>query len=305
MGWYYVAGKVEESIAQLKENLFRKGQAIDCDDQVLSGFPFRISVTCSKSGFRDPGSGFSIDAGEVRTASQVYQPGKVVMEIDGPAILHPPFGDALDLDWASMRASVFADLSGLDRFSLSGKQFSFSPRDPSIDQFQAAELQAHGRKIQANDMDIAVVSQQVVSSQNRWPEFGLIANIRVKDAFDKLLRNPDLRKLGRETGLQGKVNEIKYRLLGGGEVKISGPYEVSTDGLLSGTFDVEAQRITKLVEGLEKALPQNRDIFRQIGQAAALLGGDDGRGSVTFKVSVRNGNAALGLIPIGKVPPLY
>ena len=82
-GWYYVAAKVEEVIANGQSSLFERGQAFDCADQALSGYPFRISLTCNKPEFRDAESGFSIDAGSMRTASQVYQPGKAVMELMG------------------------------------------------------------------------------------------------------------------------------------------------------------------------------------------------------------------------------
>ena len=74
---------------------------------------------------------------------------------------------------------------------------------------------------------------------------------------------------------------------------------------MSGTFEIEAQNLSKLTAALEKALPENRDMIRQIDQVASLLGGGNGGGIIRFTISVSDGNAALGLIPIGRIPPLY
>ncbi len=303
--WYFIAGKVETVIDEGQSTLSQRGQTFDCENQDLSGYPFRISLTCSQSGFRDADSGFSIDAGAIRTASQIYQPGKAVVELNGPAILHLPIGEVFDLDWNSLRASVKADLSGPDRFSLVGKEFTLEPRDNRYDGFKARKVQLHSRKFEANDVDFALSGEDFVSSQNRWPAFNLAANLRINDAFDALLRKPDVLKLARERGLQGHLTELNYELVDGGGVSLTGPYEVTRNGFLSGTFKIEVLKLAKLVAGLEKAMPQSTKLLHQIGQAASLLGGGNGAGSVKLTITVRDGNASLGIIPIGQIPPLF
>ncbi len=105
-GWFYVANRVKKEAEASIASLNRDGVTAECANLDVRGFPFRLGVFCDSVGYGDPGRNIVITAGSLRSAAQVYQPWRVVTELDGPLRTAVSDLPPLWLDWDKLRASV-------------------------------------------------------------------------------------------------------------------------------------------------------------------------------------------------------
>ncbi|MEM7068435.1 MAG: DUF2125 domain-containing protein, partial [Pseudomonadota bacterium] len=200
-GWFFVANTVEQALETGKTRLASQDKIFQCPNQEINGFPFRINLTCAETTYIDNAQGFSFEAGELRSAAQAYQPGKAVVEVDGPAVMVVGSRDTYDLKWDTLRASFTAGLSGVETFSSVGTKVTVKPANPIQEPFVIENFQAHSRKAEVNDVDMALLSTGIASQNALWPEFDLTLNVRFADVYDALLKNPDLKKITQRQGL--------------------------------------------------------------------------------------------------------
>ena len=302
-GWYFVAGQVEKQLAKAKTRMADSGRILECVEQRIGGFPFRISVRCDRFAYTDEVRGFSVIGGEVKSAAQLYQPTKAIIEFASPLKFTDRLLQTYDITWQSMRGSVNVSLDGLEKFSLVSTGLDVTPGDRRINPINFSKLQLHGRKIGENNLDLAIRTDSVASGVDVWPNFDLDATFSLKDAYRQLLRDPDLKKLAQQKGLSGELRRLDYASADGGSINLSGPFELTTNGVLSGAFEIEARELQSILDTLAIAFPQNRQQFEQFRTAVRLIGGKEG--NVKLKVNVADGNASIGFIPIGAIPPLF
>ncbi|MEO0328045.1 MAG: DUF2125 domain-containing protein, partial [Pseudomonadota bacterium] len=292
-GWYFVANKVEAQIAKVQGQLAKRGRSFDCGDQQMTGFPFRIGIQCSSVSFQDAGKGIDLKTGALQSAAQIYQPGKSVIEFNAPLNYALANAESLEVTWQSMRASVNADLGGLDRLSLVGNDVNVVSDSFKTKPIRIDELQLHGRKIGSDDLNLAVRSAEVDTGQPIWPRFNLDATLHLNAAYSAMIRDPDLIVLAKREGLKGNLQRFDYVSSQGGKISLSGPFEISRNGILSGVFDIDARELVPILEILQEFAPEQTKLIDQLKTAAALLGGNTG-GAIKLKVSVKSGDAAIG-----------
>ena len=304
-GWFFVADKVETTLSDTKTKLAEDGKSLECANQELSGFPFRVGVRCETFSYTDEESGVSLEMGELKTAAQAYQPNKAVMEMASPANLTLPNGDRFNTSWKSMRSSLTAGLSGPEKFSLQGSDVVIVPLKKTRQTALIGDLQLHGRQVEDNDVNIAVTLQNAKSQNAIWPGFDLQATILLEDSYSDLLGRTDIIRLAKSKGLSGEIENFVYRPSEGGMLKVSGPAQIDTQGLLSGKFEVSVNELPQLLRSLGKTFPKDEKKFRDASKAATLLAKRSGNGEITIPVDVRNGQVNIGLIPVGKLAPLF
>lgn len=304
-GWHYVASEIDARIDSTNTRLAERGREVICSERTISGFPFRVSVECAETGFTDANSRFGFSAGSMKSAAQVYQPGKIVGELNGPAEVRLPDGRSLDVAWQSMRSSLSVDTQGLEKISLIGTEVDIKPRDSLTDFVDADKLQFHGRRVKSQDVELAIRSEDISSPQSRWPSFNLSATGRFEGIYHDLLAQPDILRIARQNGLQGNVLRFDYALVSGGSVSFTGPFEIDRSGILSGKFNLVSRDLAKLAQVLRRVFPEHQQMLDQAMPVIELLGGRDGKNEVKVTVTVSRGNASLGLIPVGRIPPLF
>ena len=304
-GWFFVADKMAVVIDDTKTRLADRGQTITCTDQEIGGFPFRLNLNCSQTGYDNARTGITLKAGALRSAAQAYQPNQVVAELDGPANIILPDGRSFDTQWKSMRTSAKVGLGGPDRFSVSGQELSVDVLGRADESLDMSQFQLHGRKVDENSVDLSSTMREVVSRGDLWPQFSLNTTIRFDDIYSDLVRQPNLVRIGREKGLRGNITNLVYELSGGGSVTATGPIEVDRDGILTAQLSINAKDLPKLIEALNKVVPGKEKEFSQAQSAAQFLSKATADGSITIPISVKQGRVAIGIIPIGEVPKLY
>ena len=303
-GWYYVEGRVVETMDASITRFAENNRLVECADRQTYGFPFRIGVTCSAFSYEDLDGNFSLESGGVKSVAQAYQPTRLLVEISDPLALRLPDGQALTVQWDSMRASANAGMDGLSRFSLVGKDLSVLPvygagAPATMDRFQL-----HGRRQNGNDAQVSVSLEDFDSDYTSFPRLDATLSATLNNAYQSLVTRPDIVALAKSEGLSGTFDSLRYAPTGSGSLELNGPFEMDRTGVLSGKFNLTITDGPRVMKTLGEGLPQYREQFEQASQALGLLG-KAGSGAVTLPLTVRNGNVSLGIIPIGKIQPLF
>jgi len=303
--WYYVSGKVETVIAETKTKLADRGREFECSNQEINGYPFRISLNCDTVRYSDDVTGLRVKTGKMRTAAQAYQPNKAVAELSCPASLQLPSGDSFETTWQSMRSSVRAGLSGPENLSLHGQQVVLVPTGRQNHALSISDMQFHGRQVGENSINLAINLKEAQSQTNAWPTFDLASTFLLQDTYSDIVNRTSLLRVARSKGLKGNIQRFRYAPAEGGVLEIKGPAEVSPQGLLSGKFDVTVRDLPKLIDALSKSFPQERQKFSDASRAISLLSNKTGNRDLTLPVTIRNGSVSIGIIPLGKINPLF
>jgi hypothetical protein len=103
-------------------------------------------------------------------------------------------------------------------------------------------------------------------------------------------------------GTKGELRRMVVDLGEGRVLTLSGPFAIGDDGLISGSIRIEIEKIRAWRDTLKTAYPDKKDTFDDIAKVLRVLtlGRDDGSADIT----IQNGVAMLGFIPLGQLPPL-
>ena len=125
----------------------------ECVNPVARGYPFRIGLFCDRVAFTDADQGIALSAGGFRSAGQIYDPKRLVAELDGPARIDLPGHGPLALDWDGLRASVRLAQPVPERISLEGTTLkaSMASGEPLA---TVGAFEAHMRP-NGDDLDLA------------------------------------------------------------------------------------------------------------------------------------------------------
>ena len=304
-GWVYVVGKVETVIADTKVKLADKGRDVNCANQQIDGYPFRISLNCDEVNYADGATGLVFEAGKLRSAAQVYQPNKAIVELSSPANLRLPNGEAFKTDWSSMRSSLKVGLSGAENLSVHGKEINLVPTNRTEHTMQIKDLQVHGRQIGEDNINLAVNLIEAKSENQIWPSFNLDSTFLLEGIYKDVMSRTSLLRVAKSKGLKGTIERFQYTPNEGGVLSVKGPAELGRNGLLTGKFDVTVRDLPQLLNALSKSFPEEEKKFNDASRAIALLSQKTGKEEITIPITVRNGSMSIGIIPLGKLPPLF
>jgi hypothetical protein len=303
-GWYYAASKGQDWLtATLKDP--GNGMSADCADMNIKGFPFRAGVFCSSASLADASHGISLQTGAVRTMAMVYDPKKIVFEADGPAKATLPGGTTLDIVWNNLRGSLGAQLHGLQHLSSEADQIDAKVSLPIADGATEVKIN-HGEfyvRQNAGNLDVAALANNNTVETSLFntplPEF----SVSIDSTLTGLAGLLEGDTLTPGTEIAGAINRFALDLgAGKGFLTISGPFQIASNGLLSGDFEINVENFTKLRASLDTSFPQ---AAQAIDTASMLLQGLSKDGTnASVRVMVRSGAVFLGVIPLGVIPPL-
>ncbi|MEL6200859.1 MAG: DUF2125 domain-containing protein [Pseudomonadota bacterium] len=285
-GWFFVASRVNEVVQTRLVELRAEGIEIDCPDQDVRGFPFRMGVFCSDFDVLAAAEGLVIDGGALRSAAQVYDPTRAVVEIDAP--LQIDFsGETVRLDYSVGQAVVEARSPGRRGLSVeftdgSGEADDFTTK---WDRFTAFSREADG------NLEVAFQGVGLQTDAADVPPLNVDADAIVMGASyeTRSIRG----KVGTLRRLALQLNEDRGLLA-------SGPFAVSDDGLVNADLNIRVVDVPGIVNDLQATAPK---VASAISGFLSLqsLGGDNGD-EVEFAVTIRDGQAKIGIIPLGTLP---
>lgn len=305
-GWFLAADQIEKRLPAYLSEKRAAGLGGECTDMEVRGFPFRIGLFCDKVRLDDTRRGASASFGALRTAAQVYQPGRAVIELDGPAEIRVSPGISISADWTLLHASLAATLSGVDRTSLAYDNLTGTVRSPPAGKglgFGASHGEMHLRQ-SGDDLDAALSVEKLDLRAEDGPSLAPPANIAADVTVAgkaEWLRGGSLSP-HMLRGTKGELRELTLDAGDGTSARLSGPFSVSDKGLVSGEFSLTLVNIDAWRENLVKVVPEEADVINNVANMLAALAG--GKDEATVKLNVRDGTAFLAFVPIGVLPPL-
>ncbi|MCK5934328.1 MAG: DUF2125 domain-containing protein [Fulvimarina manganoxydans] len=319
--WLYAANWIDQQAGLAIERAARSGVAIGCPNRDVTGYPFRIGLTCEAVTVDAPADEFRMNGGAFRSAAQLYRPNRLVTELDGPVIIDASGAPPLDLRWDLFQASVSAWSEGLDRFSVHVDRPSFATVAPAASRkpfFEAVSGEVHGRR-RESDLDLALRTTGGHLSRGtgvELPPFDIFADVTIDGAADWLsggAAGQSARELF--AGRSGTLRSVSINLSDGsaqatgadgqnGGAELVGDFAFSEDGRLSGAFDLALSKPDEVAQSVSNAIPEVADTARQIASVIPYLGKKDDKGRTVIRLTADDGRLSAGLIPLGEIPPL-
>lgn len=300
--WFFIAGQLEARTAEALRRVGDGGGEAVCASPVARGYPFRIGLFCDEVRYADAGGRVRFKGAPLRTAAQIYDPFRVVGELDASRLdldagdERPAFG--IDADAIRFSARLAQTLP--EQASVVAKGLSVERETPGTAPavaLRASEGQAHMRRSGAN-LDLAISAEGIELT----PE-GLGQPVRLLHADADVTLEDGVRRVAeRLRGLRGTSFTIKTITLSTGAdsgLAASGPVTIGEDGLVDAKLDIVFRNPPALAAYLTELFPQAKKQIDTAARGFALLGDQP-----TMPLTIRRGRASLGFIPLGVIPPL-
>ena len=316
--WFFLAGRleagVETAIARAQEN----GTSLVCEDREVRGYPFRLGVFCDGT-VAETEAG-TVRAGAFRSAAQIYRPGLVISEVDGPFAAEAN-GARIEGQWKTARASTRFGTSQLQLGIFELRDATLNLATPGATPVAATvgALTASTRPNGSNlDAALEVTGLDIEPIQGRdVPPMDVSLDATVSGAGTALAYDgePVQSLRGRDVELR----RLDLGILEGGHILTNGTVAVDDAGLATGEVQVSFSDLEATLGALAgiapELAPQIEAIRPVLGQAGGgLLGnvlGDAAKdadaataGTTQLTITLDQGRARVGFIPLGQVPPL-
>jgi len=296
-GWYYFARGLETRAAATLASLNGGGVRAFCEEPEARGFPFRIGLYCKGVFYENVSDGVSIRAGRMQSAANVYQPYRVLGQLDGPAKIILPFTIPLEARWESLLASTRLSRPLPETLSVEGKKVEISAEegDPAP-LLTVDDVQFHARQREA-DLEIAVSFRDLVAGAEIAPGLppieGRVLGL-VQDGVSLLKEKVhDLR--GRSATIEEMVVGVTGERAG---FSLSGPISVSDDGRIDADLSITINDPRAVAEVMAQIFPDEGD---QIRAATGMLASLENQ---PLPVRITRGKVFLGFIPLGEIPAI-
>ena len=343
--WKFAANKAQEAIEGWRSREAKSGRLYNCGSQGVSGYPFRIEVSCAgvSALFRSNQPPIELKADDLIVVAQVYQPGLLITEIHGPLTISEP-GKSPDIiaNWTLAQSSVRGTPTAPQRVSLVFDS-------PSVDRMagaarqnilRAKHIEIHGRMAEGSAANKPVIDIAIQLNQASAPtlhpaatqpiDANATAVLRGLNDFSPKPWSARFREMQAEGGridiTQVRIQQGDILAVGAGTLSINsngrleGQLRVTMAGLDQFLTAIGAQQrvqtspnMDKLVGALDRLAPGLGDVARQQAGANISLGinmlGEqttlEGKRAVTLPLRVSDGAIFLGPIPIGSAPALF
>lgn len=142
--WFVIRDRTTRGIDNWLAAEAAGGRQWTCQDRAVSGYPFRILVTCGRLTAKRGAT--EADVGSLAAVAQVYTPRHIIVQIGGP--LRATDGSAnLEGRWSLLDMSIRTSREGLQRASMVMRDASFTSSGPdrSAVTTSSARFEAHLR----------------------------------------------------------------------------------------------------------------------------------------------------------------
>jgi hypothetical protein len=311
--WFYLARELDARVSSALDAAAGGGTTINCPNREVFGYPFRIGLHCDSIAVESASSGIKASAGALRTAAQIYDPTRIVGELDGPLLVDAPNLPPLEMTWELAQASTNLFTQGLMRMSLAVDQPALAIRSADGGAAQAPLLTSQRLEIHLarnGETLLAALSDDGVAGQLpngvALPSLNVLADVSVDSAGDWLVRGVPGGRLDEALrGRSGQLRNVSFAFADNvpGSVALSGPFQIAADGRISGDFRLAVADADRIAGAVNALVPGLGGVMQAVAGAITFAGRQE-NGTSVIDVQVRNGEMRLGFIPLGRLPPI-
>ncbi|WP_417767926.1 DUF2125 domain-containing protein [Stappia sp.] len=306
--WTVARGMAMDVLRNVTEAARVEGGEIACGGQRLGGFPFHLQLDCAPLSLRSPrGESAGFDA--FRAVALAYNPWHVILEAESPATVDFAPASRLAGTWETARASFRVGTSSIERADIELTSPDLALAVPGAGAALTAKTASlHLRRTPQRDADADIaVSLTGVTAPGAAPlALDARAGLTLKGGAVLLSgRGADLIALLKNE----EAVEVSEARVSSGEVALAatGTLWLDPAGFLNGALPLTIAGADKLPPLLAPYFPEGSNVPATLAGAVMGFGKPatlDGAPAVTVPLSFDAGVARVGIIPLGKVPPL-
>lgn len=299
--WNHFADRLVAEAGTQVARLNSGGRRANCENVDARGYPFRIGLFCRSVMYVDAPSGIAVRAGAFRSAAQVYQPQRVVGELDGPAIIEFPGLNAFELTWESLRGSSRLGNPRPDIVSLEAAQLALGPDSAPAGERPLASAERAEFHMRPNGpgADVAARFERLSLDPTLLGDGTLPLISGEADLHFPVDPAPALSGEGLR-GLATIVNSLVIRTAGDETAaRVEGPFSIDESGLIDAELSLSVENPQVFAQIMAELFPAARDQIRLAVAGASMLGDNP---SLPMRIS--KGNVSIGFLNLGTLPPL-
>jgi len=305
--WFTAATVVDRHAERAEHIALDRGAMAHCLNRSVTGFPFRIEVRCDRGSRIGTGDAM-VKVEGLTAAALIYRPRRLIVEAEGPAVIAANGFSTVTADWQLAHASARVDLSemALERFDIEVRdgEITVGARPPLG--FDEVDVNARENPQNARDLDVAVRIDEVL------PQPGMdAASLSLRGTLAEgapLLAGRAGATLGTllSDGLTLVLDAATFTS-GNMLVAAGGTLTLGADGRLNGDVEVA-------IAGYEDRVPYVAVVAPEAEKTISMLLDNvlsfapettvDGRTAKKLSISVRDGRARAGIVPLFTIPPL-
>ncbi|MGG7516885.1 DUF2125 domain-containing protein [Allorhizobium undicola] len=304
--WFAVANYTTQKVESVFDGDNPLAAALDCDDMSIAGFPLRFGLFCSKVNINDQRNGIMGTAGAFRSSAQIFRPGNITWELDGPAIIQTANQIAATLRWDRMHSNMSVGWSGTESASTKLERWQANITEASTGAMLALAGEEGRIKVKREGADLTASLRLVSLAIGENDDAQRLPNATVQGQL-RLFGQAGVLDIDHPVplqihGLEGQFDTLEVDMGEGRKLKASGPVSIDERGLVSGTLKVELDKVDSWRDMVIGAYPGTRDAARLAAKGLRALFMGQNQGNVTLQIT--NGVIVLGFIPLGNIPPL-
>ncbi|MEM1377433.1 MAG: DUF2125 domain-containing protein [Pseudomonadota bacterium] len=284
--WFYAASEVDSRVADEIDGLQAQGVSVNCADRDVRGYPFRMGVFCSDFDAEIESGQVSINGGQLRSAAQVYDPRRLLVEVDAPLRITTP-NQQFRLDYDVGQAVIEARDAGQRAGSVEFVDGALSDGQVTA---RWDRLTVFSRESDGN-LEIAVQSVALGLDTVPLPALAIDLDAAIENASydDNQLR-----------GRSGSLRRLTVRLGEDRGLIVEGPFNVSDAGLLNANLSARFVDIDGIVSDLEATSPQIAAALQGMFATRPRTGekGDE----VEMELVIKDGQIRLGFFTFEVFP---
>lgn len=311
--WYYAAARAEQEITAWIAREAEQGRSWNCADRQLAGFPFRFELICNQPSLEIAGpTPWKWSAARAHAVAQVWNPGHIIAEFQGPATLsEASTGRNLTANWSLLQMSGVGNAGTPERLSVVTSDYVLTEGETTL--FFSKHTEFHSRHHpgdSGNALDLALNVIGAGSGAMGGPATGGV-NAELETTITQLpplqaMPLADRLALWQQAGGKLAISLAKITA-GGGALTATGEIGLDASRRPDGNLTLNVANAQGLLTGLGTAglMPEQVSSLAPLLMAAGLPTTIDGQRASAFPFVFRSGRVALGVIPLGKIGPLF
>lgn len=328
LAWNWSAGRATAEIDGWIAREAAEGRNWTCASRDFGGFPFRFELICADPAVTFAGAGgWTARMARVHAVAQVWNPRHIIAEFEGPSTLvETATGREITANWSLLQVSGVGREGRAERVSIASNDYTLAEGGTTV--FSARHLELHVRHHPGEAMgtlDIAlgftgaggmalstpqartagVAAAQAAAQAAKLIDGEVEATVTQVPPFRSM---PAAQRLALWQQAGGRVDLALARLTGGGgALSASGDLGFDAQHRPDGRLDLAVVKAKPLFEAMAGAglMP---DFLANLAPAMMMAGMPatvDGQKASSFPFAFRDGRVMLGMLPLGKIGPLY
>ncbi|MBK8456639.1 MAG: DUF2125 domain-containing protein [Phyllobacteriaceae bacterium] len=297
--WRAGATRLNNELTAAISRMEARGARAACEDASVAGFPFAMEINCSAGAYARDLDGVALKSGPLVSGWSLAAPLTVTAEFDGPARVEAPGLVPLDLEWTALAGSIGLWYPRPSGASVNGSAIvATTDADAAVFSVDAADGRA---RVSGADVAIALDLTGVRFAADYaggydFPPTALRLRAVAADGASRLLRRkPSLR------GAKIAIEELELAAETGAGLRLSGAVAIDDAGVANGELTLNLDKPEAVAALIKSGPPENVSSGETALNLLVAMQSPPGAG---VKLRLDKGQAFLGFLPLGFLPPL-